>query len=136
MLLKKGQMMISVDTNVLVRIFIDDKSTSQVEKARALAKKEKKIFIAQTVQTELVWVLKRAYKITKQQILRVLDEISSNAAFIIQNEQIFDTALSLYEKNNIDFSDCLIFAESFEAETKKIYTFDKQFAKLPHVSHL
>lgn len=129
-------MMISVDTNVLVRIFIDDKSISQVKKARLLAQKEKQIFIAQTVQTELVWVLKRAYKITKPQILLILDEIKNNAAFIIHNNGLYDTALSLYEKYNIDFSDCLIFAESFEEQSKKIYTFDKQFAKLPHVSNL
>lgn len=128
--------MISVDTNVLVRIFIDDKSISQVKKARLLAQKEKQIFIAQTVQTELVWVLKRAYKITKPQILLILDEIKNNAAFIIHNNGLYDTALSLYEKYNIDFSDCLIFAESFEEQSKKIYTFDKQFAKLPHVSNL
>lgn len=128
--------MISVDTNVLVRIFIDDKSTSQVKKARLLAQKEKQIFIAQTVQAELVWVLKRAYKITKTQILLILDEIKNNAAFIMHNNGIYDAALSLYEKYNIDFSDCLIFAESFEEQSKKIYTFDKQFAKLPHVSNL
>jgi len=128
--------MISVDTNVLVRIFVEDKSAAQVERARALAKKEKKIFIAQTVQAELVWVLKRAFKLTKQQILTVLEEINENAAFVIGNEQIFNIALSFYQKHNIDFSDALIYAEVSSTEVKKLYTFDKQFSKLPRVSIL
>lgn len=125
--------MVSFDTNVLVRIFVDDQNTDQVNKARKLAKKVKKIFISQVVQIELVWVLSRAFKLAKVDVLKILDDMHSNAAFVLQNPDEFIQALELYRSNSIDFSDSMIFVNSNNNQTKIIYTFDQKFSNLSGV---
>ena len=83
-------MVLTPDTNMLVRIFIDDDSnTEQVETARSLVKTAKKLYIPQLVQAELVWVLKSAYKLKKSQILPILKSLYSHSIFSLQNPTIF-----------------------------------------------
>ncbi|HVV68263.1 MAG TPA: type II toxin-antitoxin system VapC family toxin [Gammaproteobacteria bacterium] len=128
--------MIAVDTNILVRIFVDDLDHAQIEKARNLAQKAKHIYIAQIVLAELVWVLTRAYQLTKAQICCILQELLDNSAFIIEQEQQFLEALITFKENNTDFSDCLILAETKAAGIEHIYTFDAKFSRLKSVKKL
>ena len=61
--------MIALDTNVLVRIFVDDdKAHEQIKIARQVAKKHEALFVSQTVQVELVWVLDFSYQFQKANI--------------------------------------------------------------------
>ena len=126
----------AIDTNVLVRILVtDDKQAEQVKLARQYAKKAKNLFIPQIVQVELVWVLETAYKLGKPEIVHVLQHLQTNEAFQLQNEVEFSHALQLYQANNVDFSDCLIWVES-KKENCTIATFDKKFSRLPTVKYL
>lgn len=128
--------MITVDTNVLVRILVDDeKEPTQIKLARQWAERTKEIFISQIVQVELIWVLKKVYRTAKEEIIRILDSLLENEAFVIQNEHSFEEALHLYRESNVDFSDCLILAGSHHSECK-VVTFDKTFSKLPKVELL
>jgi len=126
----------SVDTNVLVRILIDDdKQMEQTKLARQFAKKAQQLFISQIVQVELVWVLESAYHLDKNDIAHILQCLQTNEAFVLQNENEFSEALHLYQINNVDFSDCLIFFES-QKEKCEVVTFDKKFSRLEKVSCL
>lgn len=122
--------MITLDTNVLVRILIDDQDVTQISKARKLVKKAKQVFIPQIVQVELIWVLVRAYKLEKTQVISVLNELYNNAAYVLQHEEGFAQAVQLFADNVIDFSDCLIYIMSHAEESLPVYTFDKRFLKL------
>lgn len=128
--------MIAIDTNILVRVFIDDESTAQIKSARQLVKNAKKIFLTQIVLVETTWVLLRAYKLTKEQVLFILQEIHENAAFILENEEQFNRAFILYKKNPVDFSDCFILASTQAAAISHLYTFDSKFAKIEGVKKL
>lgn len=126
----------TVDTNVLVRILVtDDKQIEQVKLARQFAKKAKQLFVPQIVQVELVWVLDAAYRLDKSEIIRILQHLQSNESFHLQNESAFSEALSLYQANNLDFSDSLILIESTK-ENCDVITFDKKFSRLPNVKYL
>jgi predicted nucleic-acid-binding protein len=126
----------AVDTNVLVRILVTDvKQPEQVKLARQFAKKAKILFIPQIVQVELVWVLDAAYKLDKSEIIQVLQHLQVNEAFQLQNDAEFSEALQTFQSNNVDFSDCLILAES-KKENCTLTTFDKKFSKLPTVKLL
>ncbi|MCX7113621.1 MAG: hypothetical protein NTX45_26750 [Proteobacteria bacterium] len=58
--------MVTVDTNVLVRIMIDDPGASaQMLAARGLASEAGILFVTQIVQVETVWVLQSAYGFDK-----------------------------------------------------------------------
>lgn len=122
--------MITLDTNVLVRILIDDQDVTQMRAARKLAQKAKQVFIPQIVQVELIWVLVRAYDLKKPQIIFILNELYNNAAYILQHEDTFAKALQLFQENTMDFSDCLIYATSDEEQALPLYTFDKRFLTL------
>lgn len=123
--------MISLDTNVLVRLFVDDGNHAQINAARKTAQEAKQVYLSQIVQVELVWVLSAAYEFTKSQILKILYELHENLAFNLQNPEQFFKALKQFETCNADFSDCLTLIESKEQDATPIYTFDKRFSKLP-----
>ena len=126
----------AVDTNVLVRILVtDDKQVEQVKLARQFAKKAKLVFVTQIVQVELVWVLQAAYGLEKSEIVSVLQHLQVNESFQLQSEHEFSAALQLYQSNNVDFSDSLIFVES-KKENCDVVTFDKKFSRIPNVKHL
>lgn len=126
--------MISLDTNVLVRLLVDDPDNpKQNKQARALADKHKKFYITQIVQTELYWVLERCYHFSKEALLIAFNEIMMNDAFLLENEGNFDDAIQLFKSSNVDFSDVLILTQSTQAQAKCVVTFDKKFARLPKV---
>lgn len=123
----------AVDTNVLIRILItDDKQMEQVKLARQFAKNAKELYIPQIIQAELVWVLEAAYELSKPTIIQLLQHLQTNEAFHLQNELEFSQALQLFQSNNMDFSDCLILAES-NKEHCDVVTFDKKFSRIPKV---
>jgi predicted nucleic-acid-binding protein len=121
--------MIAIDTNILIRLLVDDKGQpEQVEAARKQVKKEAAVFIPQIVQVETVWVLESAYNLSRKQVSPVLGHLDSNAAFTLQNRSSFQKAMNLFIQGNGDFSDYLILAES-QRENLKLLTFDKKLSK-------
>ncbi|MDP1615221.1 MAG: type II toxin-antitoxin system VapC family toxin [Methylococcales bacterium] len=121
--------MIAIDTNVLVRIIVED--TGQIEQtkiARELAKTAQKVYITQIVQVECAWVLAKVYKIGKTELLKVLEHLQVNPDYVLQHDESFQTALALFRQSQADFADCLILAESQCAKTT-LYTFDKRLGK-------
>jgi len=125
---------IAVDTNVLVRVLVDDPDQpKQVKAARAHAKRAKQVFVPQIVQAETVWVFESAYDLDKPVILDVLEHLLHNKAFVLQGEAVFQSALAAYRTSNADFADYLIHAECEFAECQLV-TFDKRLAKRPGVT--
>ncbi|MCP4405214.1 MAG: type II toxin-antitoxin system VapC family toxin [bacterium] len=121
--------MIAVDTNVLVRILIDDPDEqAQTDAARALAKTARQVYVPQIVQVECVWVLESAYKLDKTTIVRLLTHLQFNSAFVLQGPDTFHVALEVFRENAVDFSDCLILEESRQFGAP-VYTFDKRLGK-------
>ena len=128
--------MIAIDTNVIVRIFIDDLNTEQVNMSRKLVQQAKQVYLPHIVIAEMVWVLIRTYELSKPQIVNVLYEIYENAAFMVDNKDLLLNALVLFKENNVDFADCMILVTAKAAGVKHIYTFDTKFARLTGVKNL
>ena len=123
--------MISVDTNVLIRILVNDPdNAAQVERARQVVNRYQTIYVSQIVQVETVWVLKSAYGFAKADILRVLEHLRENQAFRLEHEQLFELALAVYRESAIDFSDALILANSQQYHLL-LLTFDKKLLTQP-----
>lgn len=126
----------TLDTNVLVRILVDDPGgEGQITKARDAVKHAKQVYIPQIVQVESVWVFQSCYNLNKTEIISILEHLQQNEAFVLQQKNIFDAALNLYKTNNVDFADCLILAESLKLPGV-LLTFDKRFARLKGVKLL
>lgn len=121
--------MISLDTNVLVRIIVDDSDCpEQSIKARQSVSQYQTVYITQIVQIETVWVLSRAYGFERNQISQVLESLLNNQAYRMENETIFADALKLYGSSNIDFADALILQNSARQHLK-LLSFDKKLQK-------
>ena len=122
--------MIAADTNFLIRILLnDEKQPEQVNSARKLASKVRRLYIPQIVQVEIVWVMKSAYKLKKSVIVRILGHLDKNPAFILQDNDIFHIALIQYTESSADFSDCIILAQAQKTGVT-LHTFDKRLSKL------
>ena len=125
--------MIAIDTNVLVRILVDEPSQPvQVGAARALVSEVGEIFVPLVVLVEMVWVLETAYRQPKADVVHVLEHLLSNAAFTLDQEQLCSAALRLFRESSADFSDCLILADC-RSRKLPLHTFDKRLAKLDGV---
>jgi len=128
--------MIAVDTNVLVRLLVDDPdSQEQVGLAKALLKRAKQVYVPQIVQIEIVWVLETAYGFDKSAVISVLKHLQQTLVFVLQNATQFDNALTNFENHTADFSDYLILSGCLENH-HEIFTFDKKFARLQSVKLL
>ena len=90
--------MIALDTNVLVRYLVRD-DVEQAEAARALLESlaaDAPGYICReiSVAVELVWVLERAYRFSRDQIATVLEELVATEGLTIETAD--DVARGLY----------------------------------------
>ena len=122
--------MIAVDTNVLVRILVDDPgATLQMQSARALLAKADALYVPQIVQVETVWVLESAYCFDKTAICKILEHLLHHPQFQLQSADSFKSAVTLFHQHSADFSDCLILTESMWMQLQ-LFTFDKKLGRL------
>lgn len=126
--------MIAVDTNVLVRVLVNDPGQpAQVKAARDVIRKAGEVFISQIVQVEMVWVLETVYNLTRDDILLVVDTLALNNAYVLEHEHCFEEAVKMFRKDNADFADYLILA-SARNRSISLLTFDKRLARTSGVT--
>ncbi len=128
--------MIALDTNIIVRLFVDDESSrEQALLVRKFLSHHKCVYISQIVQIELVWVLMSSYQFDKNTVIDVLEILYKRDDFSLENPQQFYRALMLFKQGNADFSDYLIFANS-EDNGLPFFTFDKKLGKTQGATRL
>ncbi|OUD12088.1 type II toxin-antitoxin system VapC family toxin [Thioflexithrix psekupsensis] len=124
--------MVAIDTNVLVRVLVEDKNAlEQTQLARQFLKRVKQVYVPQIVQVECVWVLERAYSLSKGELLKLLISLYESPVFVLQSEGIFLQALTLFRETQVGFADCLILSES-GLEELELVTFDKKLSQMQH----
>jgi predicted nucleic-acid-binding protein len=122
--------MIAVDTNVLIRILVDDSDAAlQMQSARALLATSDVLYVPQIVQVEIVWVLESAYNFDKTDVCKVLEHLLKHPKFELQSVSSFESAFKLFRQHAADFSDCLILTESAR-QNLQLFTFDKKLGRL------
>jgi predicted nucleic-acid-binding protein len=128
--------MIGLDTNVLVRYLTqDDPAQTRLanELIDAMIGADQRCYISQTVLVELVWVLRRAYRLPRPAILDTLEKILLARHFEIEGKDAVWRALALLKAYNTDFSDCLISVKHESAGCTETVTFDQKAAALEHM---
>lgn len=122
--------MIAIDTNVLIRILVNDPtSEKQCQLARSLITAHDDVWICRIVLIETVWVLQSVYHFTKDQIISTVEKLIQHPHIHLEESEQINNALIIFSASNVDFSDCLILNE---AQNKKLtlYTFDKKLSHL------
>ncbi len=124
--------MIGIDTNILVRYFTQDnleqaQIVEQIIDSYAISSNS--LFINNIVMCELIWVLERGYKYSKEAISAVIKQMLSTEEFAFENQELLWLALNQYNQNKLDFSDALIGELNKEFGCSETLTFDRAAIK-------
>lgn len=120
------------DTNIFLRLILDDvpKQADEVERLLEKVKKDKtKIEVPQIIIFEIEFALSKYYKFSKSEIIDKLEAILAAPYFSIQDVNIFIRSLKYYREKNHSLVDLFLIAKA-EIENAKIFTFDKGIIKL------
>ncbi|MGH8427743.1 MAG: type II toxin-antitoxin system VapC family toxin [Gammaproteobacteria bacterium] len=116
--------MIATDTNVLVRLVVND-DPAQTRRAAALFA-EASVFVSKTVLLETVSVLESAYELERTNVLVALRSLFGLSNLIVEGDRKIFTALDWYEQG-MDFADALHI--SSVPDDARFYSFDVKLHK-------
>jgi len=118
-----------IDTNVLVRYLTDD-DPLQSRRAAAwittMATRGDRCFVSAIVLCEVTWVLRGAYKVSKDDLLRTLDRVLATTQFVVGDKDVVRRAVAAYRTGRADFADYVIGALHREAGCEKTVTCDRR----------
>ena len=123
--------MISLDTNALVRMLIEDdrRQAKIIEDTIALAEEKSiQILILSEVLVDTVLVLESVYQCTREEISQFLEALIFTPVFTFVDSQVIRRATHEYKKGG-DFADLLIVNQAKEHQAKKLISFDKKLQK-------
>lgn len=120
-------MKISVDTNVLARAVLQDDS-QQGEAAANLLKNASLIAISLPCLCELVWILRRGAKLSKEDVALTLRDLLE-AGSVVMNRPAVEAGLAILEAGG-DFADGVIAYEGSWLGGETFVSFDKQAISL------
>ena len=118
--------MIALDTNILVRLVVNDEP-AQARKAAARLDAGDAFFVPLTVTLELEWVLRGVYSLSVEAVTRSLESLMSIRNVHFEGEARISGALTQYARG-LDFADALHLGASSDCEY--LLTFDRKFSKL------
>lgn len=120
--------MISLDTNILVRLLLKEQTHELDQVVRFLENIDEEIYISDIVLVELIWVLKRGYKWNRASIYEALDALNKKEDVVFENNERIREALEAYALGG-DFADHLIYIKARDQECRQMISFDSEFIK-------
>ena len=128
--------MIGLDTNILVRYLVqdDEKQSALVtniieESVDKNGDDEGFFFINHLVLCELIWVLQRAYKVSKKQTIEIIEQLLHTSQFTCQSPDITWKALKSYKSGSADFADYMTSTINQDQGCEHTLSFDKKALK-------
>lgn len=122
--------MISLDTNVLVRLLVDDAhAPQQVAAARGRVQAEQAVGIGLSVFLETMWVLERSYRYPRAAIADVAARLLEHPKYHVADRTLLARAIEIHRDASIGFGDALALAHAQESSALLI-TFDRTLARM------
>ena len=123
--------MIGLDTNVLARYYVADKSDAEAERqrtaARRLIESGQPLMVCKTVILELEWVLRGYYNFAQEDVASVLQHLLSLPHVTVEDHSTVEQALS-HGEAGLDLADALHHA-SYRACASMASFDDRKFAR-------
>lgn len=119
--------MIAFDTNIVVRLLVQDEPDQAAQAERLLreaAETGEIVFLSDPVLCEIVWVLRSQYKATRAEIADALDSLLHNELFEFEDRDLFEIALGAYRRTRADLADFLIGLQAKTRGARTTYSFD------------
>ena len=124
--------MAALDTNVLVRLIVEDNAAQVAAAKKLLAqtiRDNETLFVPVTVSLELEWVLRSGFGFSKPEVIRALSLILTAVELSFESESALEAALLHYEQGTADYSDYLHLALAQRVNAQPMWTFDKAAAR-------
>ena len=128
--------MLAADTNVWARAYLNDDATQAAKARSALARARSRdgVFVPLIVLAELSWVLRSRWE--RERILNAIEALLQTRGVTVESLALARRALEAARKGPAGFADHLIAEIAFDSGASEIITFDKDFARKPHVRRL
>jgi predicted nucleic-acid-binding protein len=122
---------IGLDTNVLVRFFSQDDpvQSKRAEKIMKSLTAKEPGWVALAALLELVWVMTSVFRLDRDGVTYVLDQLLSRQEIVVEQTDTVQAALRLFRSGNADFADCLIASSAHAAGCDRTVTFDRRAAR-------
>jgi predicted nucleic-acid-binding protein len=128
-----------VDANVILRHLTQD-PPDQARAALALfrAAQEGRALLRVDAVTiaECVWVLTSVYGHGRGDIAKTLADFVTADGIETDDRDVLVAALRLYAAHNVDFVDALLAARMAHQHSTTVYSFDRDFDRLPGIERL
>ena len=124
--------MIGIDTNVFIRYIVQDDPGQSRIATRLIEGElspENKGFVSSVVLCEVIWVLKRFYRQSKEQLLLVVKTILETEVFEVEHRDCAWRAYYDFDEGDADFSDYYICQINKSCGAPFTVTFDETAQK-------
>ncbi len=130
--------MISLDTNVIVRLLVGDdpEQTAVAEAAFLEHATGDGVFVAQIALVETAWVLRSGYRLDREVIHERLERLVRTRGVFVEDIDLVLSALEEYRSGTADFSDYLLVARAAGEGASPLLTFDRKLAAHEHATLL
>lgn len=126
----------SLDTNVLLRLLLNDVPAQHKAALNLFNDTQGQLHVADTAIIEVVFVLSRAYKFTRPQVLEAIDGVMKLAKLSL-NRMLFENALPVFMSHpSLSFEDCCLATYANLNNAEPLWTFDKKLASQTQVAKL
>ena len=128
--------MIGIDTNVLVRVCLEDdlKEANLAKKLLLHLTARKKLFVSSYALLEAAWVLKTKGK-TRSDITEIILVLLDSPGVTLGQREVVTLALEHYRLGKADFGDYFILAEGVAHGSHHLASFDKTLCKEKNSCH-
>ena len=131
--------MIGIDTNILLRLWLND-DPSQNKRIDALLAEHGStpgsLLVTDVVLLEAVWTLRSAFDQGKDAQLIAVRSLLEETAFAFEDREAVADAVTLFDAGSCGFADCLVVAKHARQGCEFTATFDRGMRKLPGVKVL
>ena len=131
--------MIGIDTNILLRLWLNDAPAQNKHIDVLLAEHGStpgSLLVTDVVLAEAVWTLRSAFDQDKAAQLLAIRSLLNETAFAFEDRAALAQAADMFELGNCGFSDCLVVAKHARHGCDFTATFDRGMRKLPRVKLL
>jgi predicted nucleic-acid-binding protein len=135
-------MSIAIDTNVLVRILVQDPTApQQCAAARRLVAEAtaagEPLLVSLCALLETEWVLRSRYRVSRHAMVSALIAMLESPGIEFEHDATVEEALYLLDQfPGADFADCLLVARATHLGRSRFLTFDAGAGRLPRAELL
>lgn len=123
-----------IDTNVLLRMLVDD-SPEQAERARRFLDSTGKLVLPDLIFAECVFVLESFYGYSRDHVAGLLERLLGARQIQVGSVDLLKRALGVYA-DGLDFPDAYLVAVSEASGAGPIVSFDRDFDRVAGVERI